>query len=523
MVADESQPSDLRRAAIVVAILIAATVAGLGVFVAKRQGNLAWDDADYLQRGLRLARMAQATGLAGLPDSIVRTLRERPKPPMLIAWIEALALATGRQSLSAILLGATVVPYALLLLSVAIIARRLHDSRTSPIAVVCLLASPMSLAYGGKVMVETFMSLWTLWTFYFAARVLEKPTKPRAIGLGVALGLATLTKITVVLFLTVPAVAWIVLLLRRRREIPIPRDLWAWICLPALVIAGPWYALNLRETLAFAAESSRYNLLADSPLPTPPRWHRVIDLAENLPGWPLLVAGGVTAVGAFARRTRPSDPAPPAVGSNLTRLALLGAGSGTLILLLTSHFDPRFLLPVWPALAVSLGGFLRATTLRSGRAGASIVYGAVAVGVAMSWTAMIREPSSTTHWEARQLIDDLTATYQIRTLANIGDMPDWNVCKTGLINEFRANPSDCFVLFNLSQSRPEELETQLGRLDAVVVLDREAFPPGHLEYLPGFNRAYGSVARALSQNRYDRVETPTLAGLPPLSVYVRRR
>ena len=43
------------------------------------------------------------------------------------------------------------------------------------------------------------------------------------------------------------------------------------------------------------------------------------------------------------------------------------------------------------------------------------------------------------------------------SLANVGNIADWNVCKTGLINELRDNPNDCFVLHDLSAESAEGL------------------------------------------------------------------
>ena len=77
-------------------VLSLGLIASLTRIVVLREGNLAWDDADYLQRGLRIARLSVSRGGLDVPRAIVETLRERPKPPLLAAWIEVVSLAIGR-------------------------------------------------------------------------------------------------------------------------------------------------------------------------------------------------------------------------------------------------------------------------------------------------------------------------------------------------------------------------------------------------------------------------------------------
>ena len=88
-----------------------------------RQGNLAWDDADYLRRGLTDARLA-TNGHAALviPMALDRLLQEQPKPPLLAGWITLWALIMGRSNLGALILLGSVVPFLLLLITVGELA-----------------------------------------------------------------------------------------------------------------------------------------------------------------------------------------------------------------------------------------------------------------------------------------------------------------------------------------------------------------------------------------------------------------
>ena len=92
-----------------------------------------------------------------MPRAIDRLLLEQPKPPWLVAWIEFGVHLFGRRNVDALILFSTVVPYGFL------------DGRRDPgwppaagahgqgfLALVCLASSPLSLAFGGKVMVETY-------------------------------------------------------------------------------------------------------------------------------------------------------------------------------------------------------------------------------------------------------------------------------------------------------------------------------------------------------------------------------
>jgi hypothetical protein len=122
------------------------------------------------------------------------------------------------------------------------------------------------------------------------------------------------------------------------------------------------------------------------------------------------------------------------------------------------------------------------------------------------------------------LIEQLVNRYGVAILANVGNIADWNVCKTGLINELRKNPTDCFVLHDLSAESERTLGTRLSRFDALVVLDSAAFAPGALAAAPGLNRAYPSIWSAIEADKaLVRPIDLELQGLPQMKVYVRRR
>ena len=99
-----------------------------------------------------------------------------------------------------------------------------------------------------------------------------------------------------------------------------------------------------------------------------------------------------------------------------------------------SYFDTRFLLPIWPSIAVAAGVWLarRLTTWPAALRFSAIL--TLAAGLATSADYVLREPRFETPWAAAGLIDELVAKHGIRNLANVGDMANWNVNKTGLVN-----------------------------------------------------------------------------------------
>jgi Dolichyl-phosphate-mannose-protein mannosyltransferase len=512
--------------------LLALTLTVLvGAVAWTRQGNLTWDDADYLRQALKIVDRASVHGPLGtLPAVIGGTLRERPKPPLLVAWIAAGRLILGRPGdLRPLIVFATAVPFGLLAAASAGVAGRLAGPRAALAAVAALGASPLALTYGAKVMVETFMALWVLLVLYAAVRFLERPSRTCAAALGLALGLALMTKLTVALLLPAPFLALVVLHTRRHGLGRRAASLVLAALVPVAVVAGPWYVRNGRAAVRFAVFSARYSQVAEARTDEIPATARLSDLGAQVPGWPML---GVAALGGLAAwRARAGGGTiheePGRGARDFNWLALLGAAGGAAVLLRTSYFDPRFLLPIWAALAVVVGITLGRTSVATGlgpRAMTTLAAVLVVLGLHGAITGLIREPTRPTFWAARGLIDEMVDRYSVTTIGNLGNCAEWNVCKTGLINELRSNPGGCFVLFDVSQWTAQDVERRLDRLDAVVVLDDGTLTSAVRAAAPGLNRAFEEVrSRLRAGGRFDQVAVDARSDLPPLSVYVRRR
>ena len=511
-------------------LLLSSSLVLLICLVLARHGNLAWDDADYLRRGLADARHATSgMTLAVIPRLLARLIKQQPKPPLLVGWIALGALLTGRSHVNMLMVYSSVVPFLLLALGTVGLARRFHGPTAGLLALALLVASPRALSFGGKVMVETLLAFWVLLALGLASELAVWPRRTTGIALGLATGLALLTKLTAVLLLAGASVSFLGWMFRPGPDRSLRQRALGWAIVTCLAVAGPWYACNARAAVQFATFSARYNLLAEGQPRIVPLWDRLGRILGDLPGWPLIVMLGVMGFGISVRRG--SNPTletaeRAALCSTPARFRVLVVAS-TLVaagaLMIPAYFDTRFLLPLWPSIAVALGGALaqafRGLTFRPRVA----IGAALAASLAASIAGVVGEPASTTCWAARGLIDQLVSRYGVATLANVGNVADWNVCKTGLINELREDPGNCFVLHDLSAESAEGLRTRLPRFDAVVVLETPAFPSGFLAAVPGLNCAYPSIFSTIEADpALVRLDGLPLEGLPPLTIYVRR-
>ncbi len=508
-----------------VAVVVLSVLTGL---VLLRRGNLAWDDADYLRRGLSNARYAEAGGpLQVVPRAIDRLLSEQPKPPWFVAWIELGVHAIGRRSIDLLIVFSTIVPYSLLILAVTVTGRWLRGPWGGLLALVCLAASPLSLAFGEKVMVETFLALWILLVYSLAALYLTAPSRKIAAALGLAVALALLTKLTTALFLPGPLIYGCVRILRHRAGAAVAFRKLAIGALVCLAVAGPWYFKNAVPAVKFAFFSSRYNEVA-SGSDRVPTARRAADMATDLAGWPL---AGTVATSALAgalwgrKKSREIDEnSDRNVLARIwfTRMAWLGAGIAAAVLLFPAYFDTRFLLPIWPVLAVAIGAGLHSHGLRLPVIPKTLLGLGVAGSVLFAFSNVAREPSFATYWETTGLIDDLVGRYGVSNLMNVGNCAAWNVCKTGLMNELRAEPGNCFVLHDLTRANEGRAEHLLEQADAVVVLGRSDLKGDVVQFAPGLNRGYSAVVEKLGKNsNFRQVGLPASGSLPELSVFVR--
>ena len=127
-----------------------------------------------------------------------------------------------------------------------------------------------------------------------------------------------------------------------------------------LGVAGPWYFKNASSAVKFAFFSSKYNEVATG-RDRVPTAQRAAEMASDLAGWPLIitVAASALAAAVLGRRNRreivEAGDRRALAQMCFTRMAWSGAGIAAVVLLYPAYFDTRFLLPIWPVLAVAIG------------------------------------------------------------------------------------------------------------------------------------------------------------------------
>ena len=513
-------------------VFSSAVLAMLFVIVSSRHGNLAWDDSAYLWRGLANARVSSSTGLLmAVPIAFDRLLHEQPKPPWLIAWVQLGASIFGRGRLDAIILFSTVVPYAFLVAAVVCVGRSVAGVSGGLLSLILLASSPGSLAFGAKVMVETFLSLWVLLVYSVTCRLIERPSRRLGALLGIMTALAFLTKLTTILMVPVPLFLMVAQIARPRVDRSATIRSIGWAVLVAAIIAGPWYAFNGRRTLEFAMFAARFDQVVEDLHASTPVLRRLIMMAADLPGWPLIATlTGTSALVTVATRRRrrsgeggPAAPRPTELQTRFAWMAALGLSTAAFVLLFPSHFDTRFLLPIWPVVAVAIGTRL-AIAGRCLCLGPRLIIGAALAFAIFSATArVVQTPTITTYWQTAALIDDLVRDFGIHTLGNVGNCEEWNVCKTGLINELRDRPDSCVVLRDLTKLRPTEAQRCIDRFDALIVLEEPSLRQRTLDRAFGLNRSYRSIVASLAQDpAFFRIVPDHCGGLPRLAVYIHR-
>ena len=114
---------------ILIGITMTALVALVTAFVISRDGNLTWDDSQYLLYGLKMARWTEksrATWMKPLWAIYFSIGGSIPavKPPLLYAWIAQSWLLFGDHSITPVLVSSTVIPFGLLALGVVAVAWR---------------------------------------------------------------------------------------------------------------------------------------------------------------------------------------------------------------------------------------------------------------------------------------------------------------------------------------------------------------------------------------------------------------
>jgi hypothetical protein len=179
-------------------------------------------------------------------------------------------------------------------------------------------------------------------------------------------------------------------------------------------------------------------------------------------------------------------------------------------MMFTKHFDPRFLMPLFPVFAIALAGYCARLS------GAARVFALATLAFADLSAAQtaISATRTTVPWAAARLFQELESEYGASRVAVIGSCRDWNICNLLLVNERRNVRHRCAFVADLSRGDPPTRD-----IDAVVVADRRDIE-GRTN--PAFLRGYDSVEPRLGALGF-RPITPATghAGDIHMRAYVR--
>ncbi len=388
-----------------------------------RLGGLAYDDANYLERGLYHARQIGHRPAWQWPIRLPYSLTfEGPKPPFFHGWLAATALVLGGKEHVELWVGFSVgVPWALLCLLVAWGIRSWSVSSVG-IALGALHGMPGLVALMPLAMVEVWLAVWVLAALLLLEWWFERPTPLRAGVFGVAVGLAFLTKLTAGMFLVPGLLAALLVgyqmrLLNGQHWATLP-----WSIPPALLFAGPWYANWGLRAWEFGHWSANWEAWAISR----PWWVRTLELPLEVVGPLLLVATGLLLWSGAGKLS--------CFDKHQLSTLLFASVPALLFVSCQLNSDPRF----WAAglgwLPVVLARYWEQSRTLIGRtcseavsiAALFLVVIAAASSVSRGW----REATSASRTDLRQLAQFLKGEIVPKApngvLCTLGGIPHWN-------------------------------------------------------------------------------------------------
>ena len=364
-------PSDFRSA--LTLALIAAVANAIWIFL--DNSTPSFDQSSYMNVAMAFRDALQNGGPKDLFDAIKDT--DPARGPLFSIVILPFLLVFGDDSRSGVLPNIIFAP--ILYLAAGQIAWIIFRSGTARLLAIAFVAT-MPLLVGLHHEILQDYLLVTLTTVSVLLLLLGERFQKRrfCIGLGVAMGLGTLTKVTFPVFLAGPlavVLAWVAYeqIAARRTRSPAP-DLRAAainLGLAALVYAAiiaPWYITNLQPTLDYIESTTSGPLSEGAGPENPLTFHAITAFTTGMVNdhvsWILglaflaALAFDLPALGRLFR--------PVVRGEPLIRLALVAAWATIpyLIVATAHNQDYRLMAPALPAMAVIVAGAVAAIPAR---------------------------------------------------------------------------------------------------------------------------------------------------------------
>lgn len=220
--------------------LVAGAGMALGGFQAQGLVDTRFDPYQFGEMGRHLARGE------GFSPFGVLIKRRAPLYPLVIGGFYA---AFGERPLLVLLF--QVLLHAGTCLLVLDLGRRLFGERTGVLAALAFALHPMALRYVGDLHLETLLTFLFTLSLWLSVRFHARPTVANGAWLGLALGLAALTKAVAVLYGPVFCAGLVLAGLRRRlrgRAAELPWAAMVTIGLVMALVISPWTVRNYRAT-----------------------------------------------------------------------------------------------------------------------------------------------------------------------------------------------------------------------------------------------------------------------------------
>jgi 4-amino-4-deoxy-L-arabinose transferase-like glycosyltransferase len=231
-----------------------------GLWIHLNQGPPSWDDAWYLDDSLQMYDALTAHGPRGWIHYYLYDTQNQIKAPLICAMPTPIYALTGRNYRHALYLNVLLMP--LMMIGVYAIARRYFSARAALLAVFVCGSLPQLYGLATWFMVEYGLAVFTV--LAIAALIYSDDFRRTfwVVLFSAVCGLGLLQKITFPVFVALPAgyvlIRWIAAKQRKEPGMPSAIGTLAAIFSPVMVIAGPWYRVNMKSAVRRAMFSG-YN------------------------------------------------------------------------------------------------------------------------------------------------------------------------------------------------------------------------------------------------------------------------